>query len=154
MRIFRGVITGAAAGAAGTTALNAATYLDVAGRGRASSSAPDDTVKKLADKIEVTIPGEGETRENRVSGLGALTGILSGAGVGAGLGLLRAFGWRPSVLSGGVLAGLGAMALTDGTMAALGVSDPRAWRATEWASDVLPHLAYGVATAATLAATD
>jgi hypothetical protein len=154
MRIFRGVITGAAAGAAGTTALNAATYLDVAGRGRASSSAPDDTVKKLADKIEVTIPGEGETRENRVSGLGALTGILSGVGVGAGLGLLRAVGWRPSVLSGGVLAGLGAMALTDGTMAALGVSDPRAWRATEWASDVLPHLAYGVATAATLAATD
>jgi hypothetical protein len=154
MRIFRGVITGAAAGAAGTTALNAATYLDVAGRGRASSSAPDDTVKKLADKIEVTIPGEGETRENRVSGLGALTGILSGVGVGAGLGLLRAFGWRPSVLSGGVLAGLGAMALTDGTMAALGVSDPRAWRATEWASDVLPHLAYGVATAATLAAMD
>jgi hypothetical protein len=138
MSIFRGLITGAAAGAAGTTALNAATYLDMAGRGRASSRAPDDTVQKLANKTGVSIPGDGETRENRISGLGALTGTVSGVGVGAGLGLLRAFGWRPPVLSAGVLAGLGAMALTDGTMATLGVSDPRKWGATDWARTSSP----------------
>jgi len=32
-------------------------------------------------------------------------------------------------------------------MAALGVSDPRSWGATDWASDVVPHLAYGLVTA-------
>jgi hypothetical protein len=32
-------------------------------------------------------------------------------------------------------------------MAVLGVSDPRRWAATDWASDVVPHLAYGLVTA-------
>jgi hypothetical protein len=46
------------------------------------------------------------------------------------------------------------MALTDGTMTALGIADPRQWSSTDWASDVLPHLAYGLVTAGTLQALD
>ena len=28
-------------------------------------------------------------------------------------------------------------------MTALGITDPRQWSATDWASDVVPHVAYG-----------
>ena len=31
----------------------------------------------------------------------------------------------------------------------LRVSDPRRWSPSDWAADVLPHLAYGLVTAAT-----
>ena len=86
MRLADGVLNGAIAGAAGTTALNAATCLDMAARGRSTSSTPEDTVEKLAEKASVRIPGDQEARENRVSGLGALDGIGSGVLVGAALG--------------------------------------------------------------------
>jgi len=69
--LSRGALRGAAAGAAGTTALNAVTYLDMVLRGRGTSSTPEDTVEKLSDKIHVPVPGEGDERVNRVSGLGA-----------------------------------------------------------------------------------
>ena len=149
-RPLRLVLLGAAAGAAGTTALNAVTYLDMAVRGRPSSSTPEDTVEALADKAHVSIPGQGATRENRVAGLGPLTGLVTGIGVGAVLGLARAVGWRPRSLGGGVAAGLLAMVGSDVPMTALGVTDPRTWPASSWAADVVPHLAYGVVTAAVL----
>jgi hypothetical protein len=44
------------------------------------------------------------------------------------------------------------MALTIGPMAALDVTDPRTWSPSDWASDVVPHLAYGCTTAAAFAA--
>lgn len=144
------VLLGAAAGAAGTTALNAATYLDMAVRGRPSSSTPEDTVEALADKAHVSIPGEGETRENRLAGLGPLTGLVTGIGVGALLGLGRAAGWRPGGLVGGVAATLLAMFGSDVPMTALGVTDPRTWPASSWVADVVPHLAYGAVTATVL----
>src|ERR671932_1232654 len=72
-------LRGAAAGAAGTTALNAVTYLDMTVRGRGTSSTPEQTVEKLAEKAHVGIPGEGEEREHRVQGLGPLTGLVAGA---------------------------------------------------------------------------
>src|SRR3954464_15373311 len=75
-------LRGAAAGAAASTALNAVTYLDMAVRGRGTSSTPEDTVEKLAEKAHVPIPGEGEKRQNRVQGLGSLTGLAAGVGVG------------------------------------------------------------------------
>lgn len=150
MRLADGIVNGAMAGAAGTTALNAATYLDMAARGRPSSSGPEDTVEKLAGKVSVRIPGDQQSRENRVSGLGALSGIASGVLVGVALGALRSAGWRPRVLRTGLIATLGAMALTDGVMSLVGVTDPRHWSATDWASDVVPHLAYGFVTAVAL----
>jgi hypothetical protein len=138
--------------AAGTAALNAATYLDLAVRGRPSSSTPEDTVDRLAEKAGVPVPGEGEERANRVSGLGALMGIATGVAVGVGYGLLRELGWRPSVPVGALVTTAGAMAGANAPMGALGVTDPKRWSATDWLSDALPHLAYGLTTAATYAA--
>ena len=40
------------------------------------------------------------------------------------------------------------MVASDLPIIALGVSDPRTWAAAGWVSDLLPHLAYGLATAA------
>ena len=150
MRLANDILHGAIAGAAGTTALNAATYLDMAARGRSSSTAPEEAAEKLAEKGSVRIPGDQEARRNRLSGLGALNGIASGVAVGAALGALRSAGWRPGSLSNAVIAALGAMAFTDGVMSVLGVTDPRDWSLTDWASDIVPHLAYGVVTAVAL----
>jgi hypothetical protein len=77
MSLQRGLVIGAAAGAAGTTALNAVTYLDMAVRGRAASRTPENTVNKLASVAHVSIPGDDEARENRVAGLGPLTGLVA-----------------------------------------------------------------------------
>jgi hypothetical protein len=147
---LRGILLGAAAGAAGTTALNAVSYLDMAVRGRPSSSTPEDTVEKLSDVTHVPIPCEGDSRDNRVAGLGPLTGLFAGLGTGAVLGLARAAGWRP----GPVLSGAGATLLVlvagNGPMTALGITDPRKWPASSWIADIVPHLAYGVTTAAVL----
>lgn len=150
----RGALRGAAAGAAGTTALNAVTYLDMVLRGRGTSSTPEDTVEKLSDKIHVPVPGEGDERDNRVSGLGALTGIVSGVGIGGLLGVVRAAGWRPGILAGSTAATLGALLGTNGPMTALGITDPRTWPPSSWVSDVVPHLAYGVVTACVVAGLD
>jgi hypothetical protein len=152
--MLREMLTGAAAGAAGTTALNAATYLDMSWRGRPASSTPDATLKRLTEVAHVTVPGEGETRDNRVSALGALTGIATGVAVGAAYGGARALGLRPPVWAGAVVTALGALAGSNGPMTVLGVTDPRTWAAADWVSDVLPHLAYGMVTSATYAATE
>lgn len=148
--MLRGALLGAAAGAAGTTALNATTYLDMAVRGRPTSSTPEDTVEALSAKVHLPVPGEGEPRDNRLAGLGPLTGLVAGVGTGALLGLARAAGWRPGLLAGGVAATLGALLGSNGPMTALGVTDPRTWPASSWVADVVPHLAYGVVTAVVL----
>jgi hypothetical protein len=49
-----------------------------------------------------------------------------------------------------VAVGLVAMAISDLTMIALKISDPRSWTAASVASDALPHLAYGAVTALVL----
>lgn len=147
----RAFLAGACAGAAGTSALNGVTYLDMAVRGRPASSTPEDTVDRLAEAAGVDIPGEGQTRQDRLSGLGALTGLLTGVGVGALAGLLTTKLRLPlPVLS--VLIGTAAMAGSNIPMTALRITDPRTWDATSWVSDIIPHLAYGAVTAAVLTA--
>jgi hypothetical protein len=149
-----GILTGAAAGAAGTAALNAMTYIDMTVRGRGTSSTPEQTVEAIEDRLPVSVPGEGETRDNRVSALGSLSGIVTGIGIGTVFGLLRRAGLRPPAPVGAVLIGLAAMASTDLSVAALKVSDPRTWSAADWLSDLVPHLVYGAVTYATLEALD
>jgi len=148
--MFRRLILGAAAGAAGTTALNAVTYLDMAWRGRPASSTPQQLVEKVADSLDVDIPGEGEERQNRLSGLGPLAGIATGVGVGLAYGLLDTFRLRPPKTLGMLLAGAGAMAGSVLPLSATGISDPVTWDASAWASDVVPHLAYGAVVAWTM----
>jgi hypothetical protein len=149
--MLRQILAGAAAGAAGTTALDAVSYADMALRGRPASSTPARTVERLAELAHLDVPGEGDVRGNRLSGLGALAGIATGVAVGAMYGAARALGLRASVPASAVLTGLAAMTASNGAMAALGVTDPRKWSAADWVSDVVPHLAYGVGTAATYA---
>ncbi|MCU1375769.1 MAG: hypothetical protein JWO68_3055 [Actinomycetia bacterium] len=145
-RLLRGAVLGAAAGAAGTTALDAVTYLDMAVRGRPASTTPARTVETLSERVGVPVPGEGGTGDNRLAGLGALTGYAAGVGMGAVLGVARAAGLRPGALVASGLALVG----TNGPMTVLGVTDPRTWTAVDWVSDIVPHLAYGAVTAAVL----
>jgi hypothetical protein len=143
-------LRGAAAGAAGTTALNVVAYLDMVLRGRAASSTPERTVEKLAETAHVPIPGEGEQRRNRVQALGALTGLVAGIGFGALAGLARAAGFRTSPLAGTAVTTAGVLVATNGPMTVLGITDPRTWSIADWVSDLAPHLAYGVVVTTTL----
>ncbi|MDQ2708791.1 MAG: hypothetical protein M3Z25_14635 [Actinomycetota bacterium] len=145
------MLSGIAAGAAGTTALNAVTYLDMTIRARASSTTPDDTVRKAEEIIGASLSENGPDSDdaaNRRSALGALLGIASGLGVGALYGLVRPRLGRVPLTFLGIGAGLAANLATTGPMAALGITDPRTWPADSWLSDLVPHLAYGFTAAA------
>jgi hypothetical protein len=148
------VLRGAAAGAAGTTALNAVTYLDMVVRGRGASSTPERTVEALAEKAHVQIPGDAETRSHRVQGLGPLTGLVAGIGVGVLSGLVRATGFRTRPLAGTALTTVGVLIASNGPMTVLGITDPRTWSTTDWVSDVVPHLAYAAVVRTTMDALD
>ena len=145
-----GLVAGAAAGAAGTTALNAVTYLDMAVRGRPASSTPARSVEKMARDAGFTIPGDGETRRNRVSGLGPLLGLLTGTATGAIAGVLRTAGVRLPLPLGAVLIGAGAMVGANAPLVRMGLTDPRDWGVSGWLSDLVPHAAFGLVTAATV----
>lgn len=146
-QLWPGLLSGAVAGAAGTTTLNVITYLDIAVRGRPTSTTPERTVDALARLFHVTVPGTGDVLANRLSGLGALTGYAAGIGMGLILGLAYALGWRPGLLVATLVATALALLGTNGPMTILGVTDPRTWSVVDWISDVVPHLGYGVVTA-------
>ncbi len=148
------VLAGAVAGAAGTTVLNAVTYGDMARRGRAPSTVPEQTVTALAERLDRPIGGRGPEREHRTTALGALSGYAAGVGVGKLVGFARAAGLRMPAGIGGVVTGALAMAATDLPAHALGVTDLRTWTRADWVSDAVPHLAYGLTTHATLRALD
>lgn len=140
-----------AAGAAGTTALNAVTYLDMVLRARPASTTPEETVRRTEKLANVSLSAEGpdsKAAENRRSGLGALMGIAVGLGTGAVYALVRPRLGAAPVAVGGVIAGLLANVGSVGPMTALGVTDPRTWPAGSWAADIVPHLCYGLVTAA------
>ena len=142
------VWAGLAAGAAGTTALNAVTYLDMAVLGRPTSTTPEDTVAKAEGLAGISLGEDQETAGNRRSGIGALLGIGAGLGTGVAYALAHPAlrGLPPPVR--GVVAGLAATVGSTAPMTALGVTDPRTWPASSWLRDLVPHLAYGLVTAA------
>ncbi|WP_333769478.1 hypothetical protein [Streptomyces sp. IBSBF 2435] len=148
------LIRGSVAGAAGTTLLNAMTYGDMALRGRPASDVPERTVVALAAKAGLGVPGEGRTRESRLTGLGALSGIAVGVAAGTAVSVMRRAGLRLPWWAGGVLTGALAMAATDLSMADLKVSDPRTWSGADWLSDAVPHLVYGLVTYGVLVAAE
>lgn len=152
--MLREILSGAAAGAAGTTALNATTYLDMAVRGRPASKVPERAVEAAAGEAGLEVPGGGDIGGNRRSGLGGLTGVATGVSVGMAFGALRSFGFRPPPVLGALAAGCAAMAAADLPVARLGVTEPRRWSASTWLTGLVPHLAYGAVTSSTLAALD
>jgi hypothetical protein len=149
-QVWPGLLSGAAAGAAGTTALNVITYLDIALRGRPTSSTPERTVEAMARLFGLKVPGSGDILANRISGLGALTGYAAGIGMGMILGLVYALGWRPRLLIATLVASALALIGTNGPMTVLGVTDPTTWSLVDWISDLVPHLGYGIVTAVVL----
>jgi hypothetical protein len=145
--MFKALVRGAIAGAAGTTALNAVTYLDMAVRARPPSDIPQKAVEKIAEEVGGRpVPGEGEERENRLSGLGALAGIATGVGIGAAAGLFRPILRHLPTVVGATLLGGAAMAASDVPLTKFGLTDPSTWSPVDWASDVIPHVAYGLVT--------
>lgn len=138
---------GAIAGAVGSTALNVVTYLDMVLRARPASSTPEESARRVAEVAHVDL-GPTDRAANRRSGLGPLLGYGLGVGAGVGFAMLARGRRMPLALASGVLGG-GVMTLSDGSMAVLGVTDPRAWRRSDWLADLIPHLAFGVAAAAT-----
>jgi hypothetical protein len=149
----RHLLRGAVAGAIGTLVLNALTYLDVLVRGRAPSQVPDRVAARMAGAAGTDLrrPGEGPAAAaHRRTGLGALLGYATGLGVGAVFGLLRPRLRRVPWPVAGVGAGLAAMAATDVPVVASGVSHPRNWGVSGWLADLVPHVGFGLATAAAL----
>ena len=88
------VVRGVIAGAAGTVALNVATYFDMALRGRPASTVPADLAGRLAEVVGVDAlagrDGADEQAGNRRTGTGALLGYVNGLGIGAAYGALSA----------------------------------------------------------------
>jgi len=148
------IARGALAGAAGTVALDAATYADMAMRGRGSSGTPAALVGVLADRMgwaAIGTKAKDEAAGNRKTGLGSLLGYTTGIGVGIAYGAIRGGDGRASPLTG-IAVGLAAMVASDVPIAASGVSDPRTWGLSGWLADAIPHLIYGLVTAQAYAA--
>jgi hypothetical protein len=151
--LTRNVWWGVLAGAAGTTALNAATYLDMAVRGRPASSTPQQTIERAAALVDVSLPRDKRTKDAMESGLGAVLGALAGVGAGVALGAVRGLTGRPRSTTGTIATAWAmAMVVGNGPMTVLGVTDPRQWTSVDWAADVVPHVAYAVAAGVTLEA--
>nr|QLJ96296.1 hypothetical protein HZU44_14955 [Micromonospora carbonacea] len=141
------LIDGAVAGAVGSAALNMVGYADMVLRARPASSTPEESARRVAGLTHVDL-GPEDRAANRRAGLGPLLGY--GLGVTTGVVFALLAGHRRTPLPVAVLLlGGGVMAASDGSMTALGVTDPRRWSRTDWLSDVVPHLAYGMAAAAT-----
>jgi hypothetical protein len=111
-------------------------------------------VKKLGEDLGVSIgPREGqsgqvkERESNKLSGLGALSGFATGLAMGGAYGAVAPKLDSKPLPFRSLVAGLGAMAVSDIALTASGLTDPREWGLSGWASDLFPHLAYGLCTA-------
>ncbi|XVQ14200.1 hypothetical protein ACQP1W_17145 [Spirillospora sp. CA-255316] len=140
------VTRGLVAGAAGTTALNAVAYLDMAVRGRPASSTPEQSVQRLAEAGGIGLGDDPDRAENRKAGLGPLLGYGTGLGMAMVYGLVARHRRVPRPAAGLAMTGL-AMLGSNVPLTALGLTDPRQWTLKDWMSDILPHLAYGVVAA-------
>src|SRR5688572_19279326 len=97
-------LRGLAAGAAGTVALDAVGYLDMALRGRPASRVPEQVVDAVAERVGRSVPGRGRAQESRRSALAALAGLGNGLGVGVLASAVRSYGVRFSPPVGAVVA--------------------------------------------------
>lgn len=147
------VLLGAVAGAAGTLALDAASYGDMAVRGRGSSNLPGEVVRRIADRAgfdPLSKPDDeaDDKTKNRRSGLGALSGYLVGLTIGALYGAARPLAKRAPLGPKALLLAALAMAASDVPAAKLEATDPKTWGAAGWLADIVPHVIYGLVTVA------
>ena len=152
--LLNAALRGIIAGATGTVALNTSTYIDMAMRGRSSSSAPSKLIDKVSQKIHLPLSSQSsgslaQTAQNRESGLGALLGYINGLGTGVIYGILRSQTDKIPVPLAAPIVGLTAMAASDVPLVALRVSNPQTWGISGWLADTIPHLIYGIVTVAT-----
>lgn len=139
---------GVVAGALGTLVLDAATYADVALRGRPTSTVPAETVGKLAERFGVDLGGGDEKAANRRSGLGALLGYAVGIGTGVVVALVRPQWSQVPTVPFGLGVAAAVMVVANAPAIATGSTDPREWGLSGWLADIVPHVLYGVTTAA------
>ncbi len=130
---------GLMAGAAGTTALDVVTYLDMAVRGRASSDVPARTAARIAESMGLVLG------ENRSTASGALLGYADGVVTGALYGLLRSAARVPWPLAAVALA-VSTLVVGEGTATRAGATDWSKWSLAQWIEDIVPRLVYGAVT--------
>ena len=158
--MLRRTLRGIAAGATGTAALNIATYVDMAARGRASSQVPAKVAGALTQSVGMPLEAEANGSEHvsqneqakaqhRLSGLGALMGYATGLGIGALYGLARPILVKLPLPMAGLALGAAAMASSDVPATITGATNPKTWGASGWASDIIPHAIYGLVTVLT-----
>src|SRR5690242_17268455 len=107
------IVRGAIAGAAGTVALDVATYADMALRGRPPSEVPDKVVKRTAEEAHLPLTSDDDTTKNRRSGLSAIMGYATGVAGGIAYALWRRGRREPSGRMTGPALGIAVMAFTD-----------------------------------------
>ncbi|HKE36255.1 MAG TPA: hypothetical protein VKB39_02425 [Candidatus Baltobacteraceae bacterium] len=150
MDVAAGVRRGLIAGAAGVTALDAVTYLDMLVRGRPASEVPGRTVNALAKKIGIDrLDADDAKTTHRRSATGALVGYADGVLSGVAYGALRSALPIPWPVGAALLAGL-TLLVGEGSAVRAGVVDWSKWGAQEWIADLVPRLAYGGVTAIAL----
>jgi len=150
------LLRGAIAGAAGTIALDLTTYGDMLVRGRGASSVPARMAGVLAGRLGISPLSpdtSGDKADNRREAAGALLGYTTGVGIGVLYSLIHRQQREGTSPLAGVAVGLSAMAASDIPIALAGVSDPATWSTTDWLSDIIPHLVYGLVTVAVYKAT-
>lgn len=145
----RSMVDGMLAGSVGTAVLNAVSYGDMLLRARPASEVPAQTVGYTVGRAGLSL-GDEPAAGHRREALGALGGYIVGAGLGAVYGLVRHRLHRVSPRGAGIVLAVVAMVGANTPAVRAGVTDPRTWGVAGWVADIVPHVAYGLATAATL----
>lgn len=140
----RHAVFGMAAGAAGTAALNAVSYADMALRSRPASKLPQQVAKAIAQRAGFAPP-----KGPRARAFGALLGYVDGFGAGALYGVVRPVVRGVPWYAAGVGLAAFTLLLSEGIATAMGQTDPREWDAADWLADIVPRCAYGLVTALT-----
>jgi hypothetical protein len=130
-----------AAGAAGSALLNAATYADMAIRGRPASKVPRRVIKEFA-----RWGGVRRLPRARTEGLSMLLGYADGLATGMLFGVLRPRARDvPWYFAGAGIAAYTLM-LSEGIAIAMRKTDARKWGIAGLLEDVVPRLLYGCVT--------
>ncbi|WP_121154278.1 hypothetical protein [Micromonospora pisi] len=139
---------GLLAGAVATLARELVSNLDVAVRARPMSDTHQRAVQRLAEVTRVSL-GPEERAADRRAGLGPVLGYVNGV-LTVAVFAAATFWWRPPAPVAAGIVAIGGMLVADGQLAALGVTNPRRWRAQDWLEDAVPYLAYSLTAVAAL----